>query len=113
MVSLNVENVFTDISLEETIKICCDSLYKNQELLPNISKNQFEKLSRAALSNNYFLFDDIIYLQADRVIMSFSLVPGLANAFLVHYIIKKFGLVFVRMSLSLCIIKHAWKVLLK
>ena len=33
---------------------CCDSLYKNQELLCNISKNQFEKLLRAALSNNYF-----------------------------------------------------------
>ena len=57
MASLDVESLFTNIPLEETIKICCDSLYKNQELLRNISKNQFEKLLRAALSNNYFLFD--------------------------------------------------------
>ena len=62
MASLDVESLFTNIPLEETIKICCDSLYKNQELLCNISKNQFEKLLRAALSNNYFLFDGIIYI---------------------------------------------------
>ena len=44
MASLDVESLFTIIPLEETIKICCDSFYKNQELLSNISKNQFEKL---------------------------------------------------------------------
>ena len=65
MASLDVESLFTNIPLEETIKICCDSLYKNQELLCNISKNQFEKLLRAVLSNNYFLFDGIIYQQVD------------------------------------------------
>ena len=36
MDSLDVESLFTNILLEETIKICCDSLYKNQELLCNI-----------------------------------------------------------------------------
>ena len=51
MASLDVESLFTNIPLEETIKICCDSLYKNQELLCNIIKSQFQKLLRAALSN--------------------------------------------------------------
>ena len=37
--SLDVESLFTNMPLEETIKICCDSLYENQELLCNISKN--------------------------------------------------------------------------
>ena len=60
MASLDVECFFTNISFEETIKICCDSLYKNQELLSNINKNQFEKLLRAALCNNYFSFDGIL-----------------------------------------------------
>ena len=41
MASLDVESLFTSIPLYETIKICCESLYKNQELLRNISKNQF------------------------------------------------------------------------
>ena len=70
---------------EETIKICCDSLYKNQELLSNINKNQFEELLRAALCNNYFLLDAIVYQQVDGVTMGFSFGPSLANAFLAHY----------------------------
>ena len=65
MASFDVEYLFTNIPLEDTIKICCDSPYKNQELLCNISKNQFEKLLRAALSKNYFLFDGIVYQQVD------------------------------------------------
>ena len=65
MTSLNVESFFTNIPLEETIKICCDPLYRNQELLSNITKNQFKKLLRAVLCNNYFLFDGIVYKQVD------------------------------------------------
>ena len=67
--SYDVESLFTNIRLEETIKICCDSFYKNPELLCNISKNQFEKLLRAELINNFFLFDGIIYQQTDEVVM--------------------------------------------
>ena len=67
------------------IKICCDSLYENQELLCNICKNQFEKLLRGALSNNCLLFDGIIYQQIDGVAMGSPLGPSLANAFLAHY----------------------------
>ena len=59
MASFDVEFLFTNIPLEETIKICCGSLYNSQELLFNINKNQYEKRLRAALSNNYFLFDGI------------------------------------------------------
>ena len=76
---------FSPIYYWRNIKICCDSLYKNQELLCNISKNQFEKLLRAALSNNYFLFDGSIYQQIDGVAMGSPLGPSLANAFLAHY----------------------------
>ena len=54
MTSLDAESLFTNIPLEETIKICCNSLYNNQGLLSNIKKNQFEKLLRAAISGNYF-----------------------------------------------------------
>ena len=85
MASLDVEFLFTNIPLEETIKICCDSLYKNQELLCNISKSQFEKILRAALSSNYFLFDGSIYQQIDGVAMGSSLGLSLAKAFLALY----------------------------
>ena len=85
MARLDVESLFTNIPLEETIKICCDSQYKNQELLPKINKNQFEKLLRAALCNNDSLFDDIVYQQVDGVAMGSPLGLTLANAFLAHY----------------------------
>ena len=76
MAGLDTESLFANIPLEENIKICCDSLYKNQELLCNIIKNQFEKHLRAALSNNYFLFDGSIYQQIDRVAMGSPLGPS-------------------------------------
>ena len=53
MPSLDVESLFTNIPLDKYIEICCDSLYKNQKLLSNVNKNQFEKLLRAAICNNY------------------------------------------------------------
>ena len=49
MASLDFESLSTNILFEETSKICYDSLYKNQELLSNINKNQFEKPLRTAL----------------------------------------------------------------
>ena len=49
MDSLDVKSLLTNIPLEKNIKICCDSLYKNQDLLSNINKNQFEKLLRAVI----------------------------------------------------------------
>ena len=65
MAKLDVDSPFTNIPMEEIIKICCNSLPKNQKLFCNISKNQFQKLLRAALSNNYFLLDGITYQQVD------------------------------------------------
>ena len=84
MTSLDVESLFTNILLEKSIKIGCDSLYKNQELLSNISKNKFEKLLRAALRNSYSLFDGIIYQQVDGVAMGSPLGHSLTNPFLIH-----------------------------
>ena len=53
--------------------------------MSNISKNQFEKLLRTALSNNYFLFDGSIYQQIHGVAMTSPLGPSLDNAFLAHF----------------------------
>ena len=39
MASLDAESLFTNIPLEEIIKICCDSRYQNQALLSNVNKN--------------------------------------------------------------------------
>ena len=49
MASLDVESLFTNISLEETIKISCDSLSDNEAEIKNFSRNDFEKLLRMAI----------------------------------------------------------------
>ena len=48
----------------------------------NFSRNNFEKLLRMALENNFFNFDGKIYKQTDEVAMGSPLGPSLANAFL-------------------------------
>ena len=54
MTILNVEYLFTNIPLEETTSVCCDSLFSNYAKVDNINNIKFEKLLRAALPNNFF-----------------------------------------------------------
>ena len=82
MASLDVESLFTNIPLEETISVCCDSLFSNNAKVNNINRNNFGKLLRAALQNKYFNFEGKIYKQLDGVAMGSPLGPTLANAFL-------------------------------
>ena len=82
MASLDVEPLFTNIHLEETINISCDSLFGNETKINNFSRNDFEKLLRMALQNNFFNFDYKIYKQTDGIAMGSPLGPSLANAFL-------------------------------
>ena len=69
MASLDVESLFTNITLEETINIYCDTLFANEAEINNFSRNHFEKLLRMALQNNFFNFDGKIYAQTDGVAM--------------------------------------------
>ena len=82
MVSLDVESFFTNIPLEETINISCDSVFANEVKINNFSRNNFEKIFRIALQKNFFNFGDKIYKQTDVVVMGSPLGPSLANAFL-------------------------------
>ena len=82
MASLDVEFLFTNIPLEETINISCDSLFGNITKINNFSRNDFEKFLRMALQNNFLNFDGKIYKQTDRVAMCSPLDLSLANAFL-------------------------------
>ena len=82
MASLDVESIFTNIPLEETINISCDFLFSNEAKINNFNRNNFEKLFRMALQNNFFNFDGKIYKQTDGVAMGSLLGPSLANAFL-------------------------------
>ena len=82
MASLDVEYLFTNIPLEETINISCDSRFGSEAKINNFIRNDFEKLLRITLQNNFFNFYRKIYKQTDGVAMGSPLGPSLANAFL-------------------------------
>ena len=53
MASLDVESLFSNTRLKETINVCCDSLFNNDAKVNNINRTGFEKLLIAALQNNF------------------------------------------------------------
>ena len=78
-----MEYLFTNIHLENTINIFCDSLSGNETKKNNSSRNYSEKLLRImALKNNFLNFDGKVYKQTDGVAIGSPLGPGLSNAFL-------------------------------
>ena len=81
MASLDVESLFTSIPLEETINDSSDPLFGNEVKINHFNRNDFEKLLRMALQNNFLNFDGKIYKQTDGVEMGSPLAPSLANTF--------------------------------
>ena len=58
MASLDVDSLFTNIPLEETIDICIDSLYNDDENTPNIPKDVFRNLLNVATKESLFMFNN-------------------------------------------------------
>ena len=84
MASLDVDSLFTNIPLDETINICVEELFKekNDIKINGLSKNQVKELLKLATKHSFFLFNDTYYNQIDGVAMGNPLGPTLANAFL-------------------------------
>ena len=54
MGSLDVDCLFTNISLEETIDICTNTLFENMEKVEGLSKIEFKELLSLATKESYF-----------------------------------------------------------
>ena len=81
LVSFDVESLFTNVPLEETINIAANLVYDKNENKPPFPKNTFIKLLRLATSN-LFLFDGKLYRQKDGLAMGSPLAPTLSNLFM-------------------------------
>ena len=57
MTSLDAEDLFTNIPLEETINVCCDFLFSNNAKVNNINRIDFETLLTAALKNTFSILN--------------------------------------------------------
>ena len=85
MVSLDVDSLFTNIPLDETIDICVDSLCIDNENPPNISKHDFRNLLNIATKESFFMFNNKYYKQVDGAAMGSPLGPALANIFMCSF----------------------------
>ena len=85
MASLDVDSLFTNIPLDETINICVDNLYNDNENTPNIPKHDFRNLLNIATKESFFLFNNKYYKQVDGVAMGSPLGPALANIFMCSF----------------------------
>ena len=85
MRSFDVSSLFTNVLLDETIKICSKALYDQSDSRPVIPKDSFVELMKSATSSVEFSFNNTIYKQTDGVAMGSPLGPSLADIFVEYY----------------------------
>ena len=85
MVSFDVESLFTNIPLDETIKIYADRVFQRKKKVKGLLKRHFIKLLTHATKSSCFIFNGSYYSQIDGVAMGSPLGPTLANLFLAYY----------------------------
>ena len=90
MATLDVESLFTNLPIDETIDIVTNQLFKETDTLNGMTKLEFRQLLELSGKNAFFLFNNQYFKQTDGVAMGSPLGPHLANAFLCHFESKWF-----------------------
>ena len=85
MASLDVDSLFTNIPLDETIDICIGSLYKDDENTPKIPNDISRNLPPVATIESFFMFNNKFYKQIDDVAMGSPLDPAPASIFMCSF----------------------------
>ena len=87
MASFDVRSLFTNVPLSETIGICADTLFEENN--GTMSRESFVELMRLATSSTEFSINEHMYCQKDGVAMGSLLGPVLANIFM-GYLERKY-----------------------
>ena len=85
MTSLDVESLFTNIPLIETIDICVELAFKETDTVHKMDKTTFKTLLTMAATESLFMFNGGHYKQIDGVAMGSPLGPIFANVFLAYH----------------------------
>ena len=60
MGSLDIDSLFTNIPLEETIEICTNNLFRNEYIVHGSKKSEFKDLLSLATKESYFIFINLL-----------------------------------------------------
>ena len=83
MCSFDVNSLFTNIPLQETIQIILDKLFTStSSTFRGFSCQLFKNFLSLAVSNSFFIFDNKLYKQTDGLGMGLPLAPTFANIFM-------------------------------
>ena len=85
MTSFDIDSLFTNIPLNETIDLCTKKLFQGKRKYKGLTKSEFKTLLSFAVKDSFFLFNGKYYKQLDGVAMGSHLGPSLANVFLSHW----------------------------
>ena len=61
MISFQVESLLTNISLQETIDLCVEKLFEDENYIDGLSKDSFRQLLTVILTESFILFDNKYY----------------------------------------------------
>ena len=85
MASFDIESLFTNIPLDETINICVNNVFGNKKSVMGLLKKDFKQLLTLSVKSSCFVFNNVYYQQVDGVAMGSPLGPTLGNLFFVNY----------------------------
>ena len=67
MTLFDIQSLFTNIPLDETIDICVETIYKNKKEIKGLLKQEFRKLLTFSVISSCFLFNIVYYEHVDVV----------------------------------------------
>ena len=85
MSSFDIQSLFANIPLDETIAICVDMVFDKRKKVKAMLKRHFKQLLILSVKSSCFPISDFYYQQIDGVAMGSPLGPTLANLFLVSH----------------------------
>ena len=68
--SFDVESLFTNILLQETIDLCIEKLFEDKNYIDGLSKGSFRQMLTVTMTGSFILLDNEYYKQHDGVVMS-------------------------------------------
>ena len=86
MISLDIESLFTNVPVAETIDIILSKLFTSDSCIYHgFNRKDFQTLLQLAVADSYFSFNNKLYKQTEGMSMGSPLGPLFANIFLSHY----------------------------